>query len=37
MANKTTTLKTQTSDNVYPNILKKFTIGGGSAGGAAAR
>ena len=34
MANKKTTLKTQTSDNVYPNVLKKFTIG---AGGAAAR
>ena len=37
MANKMTTLKTQTSDNVYPNILKKFTISGGNAGGAAAR
>lgn len=23
MANKTTTLKTQTSDNVYPNVLKE--------------
>ena len=22
MANKTTTLKTQTGDNVYPNVLK---------------
>ena len=36
MANKKTTLKTQTGDNVYPNVLKKFTIGGGGAGGAAA-
>ena len=36
MANKTTALKTQTSDNVYPNVLKKITIGGGGAGGVAA-